>query len=234
MPKLDIINQTGKKIGDIELSDYVFGINPHKQALFDVVNAQRAAMRQGNAAVKTRAEVSGGGKKPWKQKGTGRARHGSIRSPQWRGGGIVFGPTPRSYSVKINKKVRNLALRSSLSHHYLNESLIILDNLTIENGKTKEFKAILDNLNINEKVLFVIDEINGNEIRAGKNLPKVEISLANHISVYDVLNVKKLILTQNAARTIEKTIGANKDGQIIWFNKRTDYNWKKFKINRKK
>ncbi|VEU80091.1 50S ribosomal protein L4 [Haploplasma axanthum] len=207
MPKLTIINQTGEKVGNIELSDYVFGIAPHQQAIFDVVNAQRAAMRQGTSAVKSRAEVRGGGKKPWRQKGTGRARQGSIRSPQWRGGGIVFGPTPRSYSVKINKKVRNLAFRSALSSHVLENKLTVLDKLISENGKTKEFQAILNSLNLEGKVLFISNEFDGKEVRAGRNIPRVQFADVKHVSVYDVLNTKNLVLTEGAAKALEEALG---------------------------
>lgn len=141
MPKLQVLNHEGSKVTDLTLNDYVFGIAPHNQALYDVVNAQRAAMRQGTHDTKTRAEVSGGGKKPWKQKGTGRARQGSTRSPQWRHGGIAFGPTPRSYDVKVNRKVAQLAMRSALSSHQANNSLVVVENLAVTQPKTKEFAA---------------------------------------------------------------------------------------------
>eukprot|EP00126_Sphaerothecum_destruens_P003703 Sdes_comp17480_c0_seq1m6715 len=131
MPTLNLFNQAGEKISEVALNDAIFGITPNQQVLYDVVNAQRAALRQGTAKTKTRAEVRGGGKKPWRQKGTGRARQGSIRSPQWRGGGIVFGPIPRSYAVKVNQKVKQLALKSALSYHVLAENLVLVDNITV-------------------------------------------------------------------------------------------------------
>ncbi|MBE0700388.1 MAG: 50S ribosomal protein L4, partial [Acholeplasmataceae bacterium] len=154
MPKVEILNQSGKKVADLTLSDYVFGIEPHQQALYDVVNAQRAAMRQGTHDVKNRGEIRGGGRKPWRQKGTGRARQGSIRSPQWRGGGVVFGPTPRSYAIKLNQKVRQLALRSALSYHAANGQLKVVDSINLETPKTKLFQDFMTNLGIEGKTLF--------------------------------------------------------------------------------
>lgn len=207
MPKLDILNQTGEKVGSIELSEHVFGITPHQQALYDVVKAQRAAMRQGTHAVKNRSEVAGGGKKPWRQKGTGRARQGSIRSPQWRGGGVVFGPNPRSYAVKVNKKVKQLAFRSALSHFVLENKITVLNELAFENAKTKEFKTMLDSLNLNGKALFIGTEFNGLEVRAGRNIPGVNFAEAAHVSVYDILNTKNLVLTEAAVKQIEEALG---------------------------
>src|SRR5690554_157763 len=158
MPKLSLLNQAGEKVGNIELSDHVFGITPHQQALFDVATAQRAAQRQGTHKVKNRTEVRGGGRKPWRQKGTGRARQGSIRSPQWRGGGIVFGPTPRSYKVKINRKVVQLALKSLLTDRFKSGNLVVVDIFDLEDFKTKKFVEILKNLNAYDKKVLVITE----------------------------------------------------------------------------
>lgn len=207
MPKLEILNQLGENVGQIELSDYVFGITPHQQALYDVVKAQRAAKRQGTHKVKVRSEVAGGGKKPWKQKGTGRARHGSIRSPIWRGGGVIFGPTPRSYSVKVNKKVRNLAFRSALSHFVIEENLTILDSLVSETGKTKDFNNMLNTLNLFGKTLFVSDSFEGKELKAGRNIPGVSFADAKHVSVYDILNNKNLVITQKAVEILQEALG---------------------------
>lgn len=207
MPKLNVMSQTGEKLEKIELSEYVFGITPHQQAIFDVVTAQRAAMRQGTSKVKNRSEVSGGGKKPWRQKGTGRARQGSIRSPQWRGGGVVFGPTPRSYSVKINKKVKNLAFRSALSLFVLENRLVVLDKLVSENGKTKEFQGVLNALELNGKTLFIGDVFEGTEVRAGSNIPTVKFAEARHASVYDVLNSKNIVITKDAVKVFEEALG---------------------------
>ena len=164
MPKVNVYNQTGSTVAEVTLSDYVFGIEPHQQALFDVVNAQRAAMRQGTHDVKNRGEVSGGGRKPWRQKGTGRARQGSTRSPQWRHGGVVFGPTPRSYAVKMNQKVRQLALRSALSYHAANGQLKVVESLAIEAPKTKLFVDLLAKLGVEGKTLIVARDFGDNEV----------------------------------------------------------------------
>lgn len=207
MPKLDILNQLGENVGQIELSDYVFGITPHQQALYDVVKAQRAAKRQGTHKVKVRSEVSGGGKKPWRQKGTGRARHGSTRSPIWRGGGVVFGPTKKTYTVKVNKKVRNLAFRSALSAFREQERLTILNELVSENGKTKDFQAMLNTLNLYGKTLFISDEFEGKELKAGRNIKAVSFASAKHVSVYDILDSKNLVITENAVKILEEALG---------------------------
>lgn len=206
MPKLQVLNQEGSKVTDLTLNDYVFGIAPHNQALYDVVNAQRAAMRQGTHDTKTRAEVSGGGKKPWKQKGTGRARQGSTRSPQWRHGGIVFGPTPRSYDVKVNRKVAQLAMRSALSAHQANGSLVLVDSLAVSQAKTKEFAALLSKLNITQKVLIVDTVFADDVFLAARNLPNVMLVQASHASVYDLLNCKQLLLTQDAVKYFEEVL----------------------------
>jgi large subunit ribosomal protein L4 len=207
MPKVDILNQTGKKVADLTLSEYVFGIEPHQQALFDVVNAQRAAMRQGTHDVKNRGEVSGGGRKPWRQKGTGRARQGSTRSPQWRHGGVVFGPTPRSYAVKLNQKVRQLALRSALSYHQTNGQLKVVDSVALEAPKTKLFREFLESLEIQGKTLVIAKTFNQNEELAARNIPTIQFSLVNHVSVYDILNCKNLVITKDAVESLEEVLG---------------------------
>lgn len=207
MPKLNVLNQSGQTVAELALSDYVFGIEPHQQALYDVVNAQRAAMRQGTHDVKNRGEVSGGGRKPWRQKGTGRARQGSTRSPQWRHGGVVFGPTPRSYAVKMNQKVRQLALRSALSYHAANGQLKVVESLAIEAPKTKLFQEMLNNLGVTGKTLVVATDFTNNEMLAARNIPTVAFSLANHVSVYDILNCKNLVITQDAVAALEEVLG---------------------------
>ncbi len=207
MPKLNVLNQAGQTVAELALSDYVFGIEPHQQALYDVVNAQRAAMRQGTHDVKNRGEVSGGGRKPWRQKGTGRARQGSTRSPQWRHGGVVFGPTPRSYAVKMNQKVRQLALRSALSYHAANGQLKVVENLAIEAPKTKLFQEMLNNLGVTGKTLVVATDFTNNEMLAARNIPTVAFSLANHVSVYDILNCKNLVITKDAVAALEEVLG---------------------------
>ena len=207
MPKINVINQTGSIVADLTLSDYVFGIEPHQQALYDVVNAQRAAMRQGTHDVKNRSEVSGGGRKPWRQKGTGRARQGSIRSPQWRHGGVVFGPTPRSYAVKFNQKVRQLALRSALSHHVANDQLKVIESIKLEAPKTKLFKDFLNAMNVDGKVLVIAQEFGENEILAARNIPTVAFAQVSHVSVYDILNCKTVIITKGAVESLEEVLG---------------------------
>lgn len=204
MAKVQMLNVSGKKVSDIELNDNIFTIEPNRQVLYDVVNAQRAAMRQGTHDVKARGEVRGGGKKPWRQKGTGRARHGSRRSPIWVGGGVTFGPTPRSYNVKVNKKVRRLAIKSALSLQNERGNLIVVDNLVVEQPKTKLFNQILIDLEIKGKVLFVVDKLTENEIRAARNIPTVAFSEAKHLSVYDILNTKNLVLTESAVKILEE------------------------------
>jgi large subunit ribosomal protein L4 len=207
MPKINVLNQTGSKVAELTLSDYVFGIEPHQQALFDVVYAQRAAMRQGTHDVKNRGEVSGGGRKPWRQKGTGRARHGSIRSGLWRGGGIIFGPTPRSYAVKVNQKVRQLALRSALSYHTSQEQIKVVESLNINEPKTKVFKQLLDTLGVEGKTLVIAKQFTENEVLAARNIPYVAFAEVNHVSVYDILNCKNLIITQEAVEMLEEVLG---------------------------
>ncbi len=206
MPKVDILNQSGKKVADLALSDFVFGINPHQQALFDVVNAQRAAMRQGTHDVKNRGEVSGGGRKPWRQKGTGRARQGSTRSPQWRHGGVVFGPTPRSYAVKLNQKVRQLAFRSALSYQLAQGQLKVVDAIELAEPKTKLFADFLAGLGVEGKALVVSKTFDDNLVLASRNIPTVALASASHVSVYDLLNCKNLILTKDAVATLEEVL----------------------------
>lgn len=202
MAKLAVLNLEGKKVSDIELADDVFGIEPNTQALFDAVQLQRASLRQGNHDTKNRTEVRGGGRKPWRQKGTGRARQGSIRSPQWRGGGIVFGPTPRSYTFRLNRKVRRLALRSALSQKVVDASILVLQDLVVETPKTKEFVKIMDNLKLNDKTLFVVasDEDVENAFLSMRNLPNTMLLSVDGLNVYDILNTDSLVFTEKAAQ----------------------------------
>ncbi|WP_461201270.1 50S ribosomal protein L4 [Anoxybacillus sp. TBDG-1] len=206
MPKVALYNQNGENIGEIELNDAVFGIEPNKHVLFEAVIMQRASLRQGTHKTKNRAEVSGGGRKPWRQKGTGRARQGSIRSPQWRGGGIVFGPVPRSYSYKLPKKVRRLAIKSALSSKVLENSIVVLDNLTLEAPKTKEMVKILNNLSVDRKALIVTVDANENVILSARNIPGVTVVTASGINVLDVLNHDKLIITKAAVEKVEEVL----------------------------
>ncbi|WP_042145393.1 50S ribosomal protein L4 [Paucisalibacillus sp. EB02] len=199
MPKVALFKQDGSQAGEFELNESVFGIEPNTHVLHEAVVMQRASMRQGTHAVKNRSEVRGGGRKPWRQKGTGRARQGSIRSPQWVGGGVVFGPTPRSYSYKLPKKVRRLALKSALSSKVKEESLVVLESLAFDAPKTKEVVKMLSALNVNEKALIVTAETDENVIRSANNLQGVKVLTVTEVNVLDLLSHDKLILTKEAA-----------------------------------
>jgi large subunit ribosomal protein L4 len=207
MPKVSLFNQTGSQVGEIELNDSVFGIEPNESVIFDAITAQRASLRQGNHKVKNRSEVAGGGRKPWRQKGTGRARQGSIRSPQWRGGGIVFGPVPRSYSYKLPKKVRRLALKSVLSSKVLEENLVVLEGLTFDAPKTKDFLKVLKDLSIGNKTLVVTAELDENVALSGRNIPGVTVVTATGINVLDVVAHDKLVITKAAVEKVEEVLG---------------------------
>ncbi|CCI85160.1 ribosomal protein L4 L1 family protein [Lactobacillus pasteurii DSM 23907 = CRBIP 24.76] len=204
MANLKVIDQNGKDSGEITLNDKVFGIEPNENVVFDAIIRQRAGKRQGTSKVKNRSAVRGGGKKPWRQKGTGRARQGSIRAPQWRGGGIVFGPTPRSYAYSMPRKQRRLAIKSVLSQKLIDEDLIVLDKLTMSAPKTKEFVSLLASLNVEGKVLVVSDDKNVQ--LSARNLPKVKVVPVNGLNVEDAVNYQKLILTQDAVKKIEEVL----------------------------
>jgi large subunit ribosomal protein L4 len=206
MPKVALFNQSGSQVGEIELNDSVFGIEPNNHVLFEAVIMQRASLRQGTHKTKIRSEVAGGGRKPWKQKGTGRARQGSIRSPQWRGGGTVFGPVPRSYSYKLPKKVRRLAIKSALSSKVLAENILVLENLAFEAPKTKEFTKVLKGLSVESKALIVTADLDENVALSARNIPGVTVVTANGINVLDVLNHDKLIMTKAAVEKVEEVL----------------------------
>ncbi|HEY4600435.1 MAG TPA: 50S ribosomal protein L4 [Cerasibacillus sp.] len=199
MPKVALFKQDGSQTGDIELNEAVFGIEPNTHVLHEAVVMQRASLRQGTHKVKNRSEVRGGGRKPWRQKGTGRARQGSIRSPQWVGGGVVFGPTPRSYSYKLPKKVRRLALKSALSSKVANDNVVVLEQLAFEAPKTKQFVDMLNNLKVDTKALIVTTEKDDNVIRSANNLQEVKVLTVEEVNVLDLLAHDKLILTKDAA-----------------------------------
>ena len=207
MLKVKVYNQEGAEVKDLELNEAVFGIEPNNQAIFDMVLLQRASLRQGTHKVKNRTEVSGGGKKPWRQKGTDRARQGSIRAPQWRGGGVVFGPTPRSYKFKINRKVGRLALRSALSTKIIDNEFMALDTIEFDAPKTKEMVKVLSNLEAPAKTLIVMDEIDETVARSANNIPGVKLLDARRVNVYDVLNSNKLIMTEAAIKSVEEVLG---------------------------
>jgi large subunit ribosomal protein L4 len=204
MPKVAVYNVSGSQVGEVELADSVFGIEPHSHVLNEAVLMQRASLRFGNHKVKGRSEVRGGGRKPWKQKGTGRARQGSIRAPQWKGGGIVFGPTPRSYSYKLPKKVRRLAIKSALSSKVIGNEIIVLDQLQLSQPKTKEFAAILSNLKVDRKALVVTAGYEENVALSARNIPGVKFVVAEGINVLDVMVYDKLIITKDAVQKVEE------------------------------
>jgi large subunit ribosomal protein L4 len=206
MPKVALYNVTGAQVGEVELSDAVFGIEPHVHAIHEAVLLQQASLRQGTHKTKGRSEVRGGGRKPWKQKGTGRARQGSIRSPQWKGGGTVFGPTPRSYGYKLPRKVRRLAIRSALSSKVIENEVIVLDQLTLNAPKTKEFVAILSNLKVASKALVVGLTLDENVALSARNIPGVKFVAADGISVLDVMLHDKLIITKDAVQKVEEVL----------------------------
>jgi large subunit ribosomal protein L4 len=206
MPKVALFNQSGSQVGEIELNESVFGIEPNQSVIFDAVVMQRASMRQGTHKTKIRSEVAGGGRKPWRQKGTGRARQGSIRSPQWRGGGTVFGPVPRSYSYKLPKKVRRLAIKSVLSSKVLEENILVLEGLAFETPRTKDFKAVLNSLSVDKKALIVTADLEENVALSARNIPGVTVVTANGINVLDVVNHDKLIMTKAAVQKVEEVL----------------------------
>lgn len=204
MPRVAIYNINGDQVGEIDLKDEVFGVPVHQQALHDAVTMQLAGRRRGTHDTKTRAEVSGGGRKPWRQKGTGRARHGSIRSPIWRGGGIVFGPHPRDYSFRIPKKVRRLAMKSALSSKVDNGSIIVLDELTINVPKTKEMVKILQNLKVDKKALVVTAEKTEAVFKSARNIPGIKPLSVPGLNVYDLLAHNTLVITRDAVTRVEE------------------------------
>jgi large subunit ribosomal protein L4 len=207
MEKMSVLNINGDKVKDITLNAAVWGIEPNDAVLYDAITLTRNAQRQGTHATKSRSEVSGGGRKPWRQKGTGRARQGSIRAPQWYHGGIVFGPQPRSYDKKMNKKERRLALRSALTYKALNSDLIIVESFNVESVKTKDMVNILSKFNVvNEKVLIVVKELTENMILATRNLANVILLESNEINTLDIVAADKMIVTADAVASIEEVL----------------------------
>jgi large subunit ribosomal protein L4 len=207
MTKVSVLRQTGSSVGEIELNDAIFGIEPNEAILFEALVQQRASLRQGNHKVKNRSEVAGGGRKPWRQKGTGRARQGSIRSPQWRGGGVVFGPTPRSYSYKLPRKVRRIALLSALSSKVREENVIVLDQLSFDAPKTKEFVQVLKDLSINKKALIVTADLDETVALSARNIPGISVVTASSINVLDIVAHEKFVVTKAAVEKIEEVLG---------------------------
>ena len=204
MPKIDVYNIEGKKVSDIELNENVFGIKPNEKIVHIALVNYMANQRQGTASTKTRAEVAGGGRKPWKQKGTGRARQGSIRAPQWIKGGIALGTKPRDYRYRINKKERQLAIRSVLSSKVLENNLVVVDKLDLNEIKTKNMVNALENLKIEGKTLIVLPEKNLNVQASSRNIEGVKTTLTNTINVYDLLKYNKLVLTVDSVKNLEE------------------------------
>lgn len=209
MAKLNVVNQEGKQVKEITLNDEIFAIEPNQQAIFDAIVMQRASLRQGTHDTKGRSEVRGGGRKPFRQKGTGNARQGSIRAPHFRGGGTVFGPTPRSYKYSLNKKVRRLALKSVLSEKVLDEAMIVVDKFELSAPKTKDFKKIINNIGAGRKTLFVVanDEDYENAYLSMRNIETMSMLEATGLNVYDVVNANQIVFTEAALKKVEEVLG---------------------------
>jgi len=203
MAKVAVYNMEGKEVDTIELSDAVFGVEINEHLVHMAVVQQLANNRQGTQKAKTRSEVRGGGRKPWRQKGTGHARQGSIRAPQWTGGGVVFAPTPRDYSFKLNKKEKRAALKSALTSRVQESKLIVVDDLKMDEVKTKTFKNVLDNLKV-DKALVVLNDIDKNVILSARNIPTVKTTQTNELNVFDVLKYNTVVVTKDAVATIEE------------------------------
>ena len=204
MLKTNVYDMSGKLVGEIELSEAVFGVEPNESVVHDVVKNHLANRRQGTQSALTRAEVSGGGRKPWRQKGTGRARQGSTRAPQWTHGGIVFAPKPRDYSYTLNKKTRRLALKSVLSAKAAEQNIVVIDSIKMEAPKTREFAAFLNAVGVQGKALVVTAEACENVVKSGRNIPGCQVTFANLINVYDVVNANKLVVDKAALAKIEE------------------------------
>ena len=203
MANVSVYNMEGKEVDKIELSDAVFGVEVNEHLVHMAVAAQLANKRQGTQKAKTRSEVSGGGRKPWRQKGTGHARQGSTRAPQWTGGGVVFAPTPRDYTIRLNKKEKRLALKSVLTNCVNENKFIVLDELKFDEIKTKKMQAVLDALNVS-KALIVLNENDANVVKSARNIANVQTALTNTINVYDILKYNTVVVTKDAVKTIEE------------------------------
>ncbi len=206
MPTVALFKQDGSKNGDVQLNDGIFGIEPNNNVVFDAVLMQRASLRQGTHDVKNRSEVRGGGRKPWRQKGTGRARQGSIRSPQFRGGGIVFGPTPRSYKYSLPRKVRQLAIKSALSQKVLDNSFVVVDALNFDAPKTKEFADVMGNLNVAEKTLVVVTDDDKNAALSARNLANATVVTPAGVNILNVVDNQKIVITKSALSQVEEVL----------------------------
>ncbi len=203
MANVSVYNMEGNEVGKMDLSDAVFGVKVNEHLVHMAVVAQLANKRQGTQKAKTRAEVSGGGRKPWRQKGTGHARQGSTRSPQWKGGGVVFAPVPRDYTIKLNKKEKRAALKSALTSRVLENKFIVVDELKLDEIKTKKFQAVMDNLKVS-KALVVVDADSSNVVKSARNIPTVKTAYVNTINVYDILKYNTVVATKTAVANIEE------------------------------
>lgn len=206
MGKLSVLNIKGEKTSDISLNKELWAIEPNDAVLYDAITLSRNSLRQGTASTKTRSEVSGGGIKPWRQKGTGRARQGSTRAPHWRHGGVVFGPHPRDYDKKMNRKERRLALKSALAYKAIDNELVIVDSFKLESSKTKEVVGILNNLKVSKNVLIVVDKLDENMVLATRNLNNVILLEANEINVLDIISSDYMVITEKAIKMIEEVL----------------------------
>lgn len=207
MPKTALLSLKGEKIKDIKLDDNVWGITPNDQVIYESINLFMANRRQGTHSTKNRSEVSGGGRKPWRQKGTGNARQGSIRAPHWVGGGVIFGPSSnRNYTKKMNKKERRLALKSALTYKVTDKAIIVVDKFDAETNKTKDMIKVLEGLKATGKTLIVTTELTENLILATRNLSNIKVVLANELNTYDVLYVEKIIITEDAVKYVEEVL----------------------------
>lgn len=204
MPKVAVLDMAGKEVDQIDLSDAIFGIESNKKVMHDAVVNYLANQRQGTQSALTRAEVSGGGKKPWRQKGTGHARQGSTRAPQWTHGGVVFAPKPRDYSYSLNKKVKRLAMKSALSSKVADNELVVLDKITLDEYKTKTIAAMLKAIGSEKKALIVLPEVNEKVIASAANIPGVKTAVVNTLNVYDIINADKFIVLKDAVAQIEE------------------------------
>ncbi len=206
MTSVNLYKQDGSQNGTVKLNDAIFGVKPNQNAEFDAILRQRAAMRQGTHAVQNRSAVSGGGKKPWRQKGTGRARQGSIRSPQFRGGGIVFGPSPRSYKYNLPRKVRQLAIKSALSQKVLDNDLVVVDSLNFDAPKTKDFAAVMNSLKVAEKALVVVTDDDKNAALSARNLANATVVTPAGVNILNVADAQKVVITKSALSQVEEVL----------------------------
>ena len=206
MKKQNIVDLSGKKVNDINLNENVWGVKPNDAVLYDAITLAQNSQRQGTANTKTRSDVSGGGRKPWRQKGTGHARQGSTRAPHWYHGGVVFGPHPRTYGKKMNKKERVLALKSALAYKILDNALIVVDSLTLKSNKTKDMIKVLDDLKVSKNILIVVKELTDNLILASRNIPKVDLLTYDEINTLDVIAADYLVIEEDAVKAIEEVL----------------------------